>query len=152
MAKDDSTILFEEIGARMRADLISSGNTEMVCGPITTGGLGSVERNLELFNRVIATLLGLGHPIWSQMPFEEEIFAAKAVWFAEHPGESYCSPILELCYNPLFKLNRIKVAHFIPGRLPGPGHSRGTAWEFEHLSALGVLCQDIDSETIEFLM
>ncbi|HEY4479428.1 MAG TPA: hypothetical protein VI981_03690, partial [Candidatus Paceibacterota bacterium] len=41
-----------------------------LCGPITSGGAGSVKANLKRFDRAIKKLIADGTEIFSQMPFE----------------------------------------------------------------------------------
>ena len=42
-----------------------------VCGPIATGGLGSIEANLHAFNETIKKLQSEGYVVFDQIPFEE---------------------------------------------------------------------------------
>lgn len=41
-----------------------------VCGPISTGGAGSVEKNLKRFEKTIIELQQQGIEIFDQVPFE----------------------------------------------------------------------------------
>ena len=41
-----------------------------VCGPISTGGAGSVEKNLKRFDEVIEKLQKDGIDVFNQVPFE----------------------------------------------------------------------------------
>ena len=50
----------------------------MVCGPISSGGFGSVQANLEHFNNRITELILAGVTVFSQMPFEDKIQEIKA--------------------------------------------------------------------------
>ena len=43
----------------------------MVCGPISTGGRGSINANLEVFRLAIDTLAARGENVFSQMLFED---------------------------------------------------------------------------------
>lgn len=83
----------------------------MVSGPITTGGFGSVEKNLEIFAGVIAELQRDGLTVFSQLPFESFFVQ---VW-REWRGEGYCMEILEKFYQPVFESGEIGFVHFIPG-------------------------------------
>ena len=148
----DSLILLREIGLRMQADLIKSKKTHIVCGPISSGGLGSLKRNLKLFNAVVETLSAGGYPIWSQLQFEDEIIFAKELWLKDHPGE-YCQPILDICYELVFEPRQLRVGHFIPGRqAEGIKRSIGTSWEYAKIMSQGGKCLDVDPGLITFLL
>jgi len=42
-----------------------------VCGPLTSGGKGSIEANLKVFDQTIRKLQGNGKIIFNQLPFEK---------------------------------------------------------------------------------
>ncbi len=79
-----------------------------VCGPIGTGGLGSVERNLIAFNKEIRKLQTQGVNVFDQMPFENAIQKIKE----SNPG-SYPIEVLTDFYLPLFKSGKIKKLYFM---------------------------------------
>jgi hypothetical protein len=113
------------------------GDIEIVCGPITSGGRGSVEENLKLFNAVIKGLIDEGRPIFNQMPYEDALFRLRAKSEKAEgrmPGDASYNPIvLERFYRPLFETNRFTRAWFIKGW----ESSKGACWEHELLSGLG---------------
>ncbi len=105
-----------------------SGDVHMVSGPISTGGVGTVEGNGKVFANVIEILITeQGINIFSQMPFEEKMVKLYREWFKNNPNEKYCRPILDDFYEPLFSSGKVKVLHFIYGW----ESSTGARWENE---------------------
>lgn len=106
-----------------------SGDIEMVSGPISTGGVGSLEGNRRVFKRVIEILLTEHKKnIFSQMPFEDKMVELYRVWYTENPGKKYCTPILDDFYDPLFSSGKVKTLHFIHGW----ESSHGAKWEHDN--------------------
>src|SRR5271165_1731224 len=78
------------------------GPVHFVCGPISTGGVGTIRGNVAIFERVIEMLHDEeGFEVFSQLPFEDCMIAYGNRWFIENPKETYCMPILEEFYLPL---------------------------------------------------
>jgi len=102
-----------------------------VCGPISTGGKGSIDANLETFNEKIKELQKNGLNVFDQMPFEEQI--GKLVHSIEEKGE-YAETILLDFYLPIFEGNYINELHF----LPDWSSSYGANWEHEQAKRLGI--------------
>lgn len=123
------------------------GGCNIVCGPISTGGRGSVEENLKVFFGTIDALRSEGREVFSQKPYEERIFFFRTRWQGEDPSRSgaYCMPILEEFYEPLFKRGIIKDAWFIPGW----ESSFGARWERKTLTALGVTIHDLTTDWVD---
>jgi len=101
----------------------------MVCGPISTGGTGSVEKNLERFHRAIRFLRYQGITVFSQLPFENKIFEMKT-WPA-YKGDS-C--LLKELYLPMFESGLINSFYF----LPDWETSNGASWEHVQAKRLGI--------------
>ena len=102
----------------------------MVCGPISTGGLGSIEKNLERFHVAIRILIMRGENIFSQMPFEHPIQQIRKI-----PGyEQGHEHLLNSFYLPIFKSGRITRMCF----LPDWHSSKGARWEFRQANLLGI--------------
>ena len=110
---------------------------EIVCGPISTGGLGKSYVNLLIFNHVIEVLQSAGRPIWSQMPFEAGLAELEHEWKAQHPHEAYCKPILDEFYLPIFESGYIRTAWFIDGE-HGWTTSQGAQWEMAQCKRLSI--------------
>jgi hypothetical protein len=79
-----------------------------VCGPISTGGLGSIESNLKVFDEVILSLQNTGLNVFDQRPFE-----ATMQRLEEQKG-AYLKDILTDFYFPLFNSGKISAFYFIP--------------------------------------
>lgn len=108
----------------------------MVCGPISTGGLGCIEANKQRFTDAIFHLQGLGHIIFNQMPFESGLARLNT-----HTAFSYDLRILELFYRPIFESGRIKTKFFIPGW----ESSTGARWERRLAEELNIRIVDLDT-------
>ncbi len=93
----------------------------MVCGPISTGGLGSIEDNLSRFNHAISLLVSCNVNVFTQMPFEEAI---RRIRGTELPYQSGLT-LLETFYLPIFRSGRVSRLCF----LPDWETSLGTKWE-----------------------
>ena len=101
-----------------------------VCGPIATGGLGSVEKNLHAFNQKIIELQNKGLNVFDQMPFEEPMQEFKKKL---QKGE-YLESILTDFYLPIFESGMISESYFMPGW----ESSHGANWEHEQFERLGI--------------
>lgn len=104
------------------------GNLEMVSGPISTGGVGTVDGNMKVFEQTIESLDKTGGVnVFSQMPFEPKMHELHNVWSKKNPGQEYCMPILEDFYEPVFSSGLVKTLNFIKGW----ESSKGARWEHE---------------------
>lgn len=101
-----------------------------ICGPISTGGKGSIEANLEEFNNKIKDLQNKGLNIFDQMPFE----APMHKMVINYSKNEYMNSILNDFYLPLFETGRIKELHF----LQDWQSSIGANWEHEKAKKLGI--------------
>ncbi len=101
----------------------------IVCGPISTGGLGSKEKNIARFSDTIAALKETGLKVFDQIPFEEHIWRIGAL-----PGNNAESELLSGFYLPLFESGLIKMAYFIPSW----ESSGGASWEHGQMERLGI--------------
>lgn len=106
----------------------------IVCGPITSGGRGSIEANLREFTRAIEALRLDGWHVFDQMPFEDAIFRIKAS--AYYRGGYH---LLHAFYQPLFESCLIQTMHFIPGWQT----SGGARWERDEAKRLGLEIRDL---------
>lgn len=101
-----------------------------VCGPISTGGKGSLVENLIAFNETIALLQSEGKIIFDQVPFEEPMQRVKAL---VPPGE-YATSLLTDFYLPVFESGLVKKMYFMKDWQS----SKGTTWEHEQAKRLGI--------------
>lgn len=101
----------------------------MICGPISTGGTGSREKNLLLLDRTIQRLKTDKLFVFSQMPFENDIGRL----YQLHPELRGLRLLEEFCL-PIFESGYIKLTCFIPNWQS----SFGAKWEFEQAKRLGI--------------
>lgn len=52
-------------------DRMPKENLTQICGPITTGGKGSRDANIEEFDKAIFFFISKGENIFDQMPFQD---------------------------------------------------------------------------------
>lgn len=101
------------------------GRLIQICGPISTGGCGSVEGNLIIFKNVIACFIESGYSLFDQMPYEQEILRIKEDRRAAGLFEEYDDTLLEEFYRPIFASGYIGCVVFMPDYKS----SRGALWE-----------------------
>lgn len=101
-----------------------------VCGPISTGGVGSIPGNLKVFDQTIQQLVDKGVHIFDQMPFEEHFFRIiQAEWGTRHNNQ-----LLTDFYLPILQSGHIKTLYFMRGWQS----SQGATWEHEKAQRLGI--------------
>ncbi len=81
-----------------------------VCGPIATGGLGSIEANLNAFNETIKELQAEGKSVFDQMPFEDPMQKLKTMI----ENKDYMNTIFTDFYYPIFDSGLISELYFMP--------------------------------------
>lgn len=101
-----------------------------VCGPVSTGGLGSIEKNLEEIEKMIKKLQGEKKSVFNQIPLEAHIQRIKA----KRDFKGYDESILSDLYLPLFESGLIHSLCF----LPDWKSSTGAKWEHEQAERLGL--------------
>jgi len=80
-----------------------------LCGPISSGGAGSIEENLKRFDATITKLQSDGLSIFNQVPFEHPMQRLK-----EKEGVSWSMRLLEEFYLPIFENALVDELHFLP--------------------------------------
>ncbi len=103
-----------------------------VCGPISTGGLGSIEENLKMMDKTILKLNDQQKNIFNQSPFEIPMQSMKTKL-----GTSLIEAnqkLLDDFYLPIFESGHIKTLYFISGW----ESSHGARWEHEKAKELGI--------------
>lgn len=80
-----------------------------VCGPLTTGGFGTLELNTKRFRQAVAKLQSMTINVFDQMPFQD------AMWqIIKASGQTgYCRAILDDFYAPIFRSGLISHAYFL---------------------------------------
>lgn len=101
-----------------------------VCGPVGSGGLGSIEKNLEVFNNAIIKLQEKGLHVFDQMPFEDQMQNLKK----KISTEKIVKDILNDFYLPIFKSGAISAFYFLSNWKT----SFGANWEHEEAKKLGI--------------
>ncbi len=106
----------------------------MICGPISTGGLGSVEKNLTVLRREARMLQKKGFTVFSQLPMEKHISRICGMpAFKSYRAENY-KRLLEELYFPLFASGQIHEFYFVQNWFS----SKGTNWEHDHADLFGI--------------
>ena len=94
-----------------------------VCGPLSTGGTGSFEANVQAMAHAIGRLKSEGKPLFSQLPMEDSMLRVKAIQGARHdPFE-----LLEEVYGRIFKTGKVNPLYFMQNWK----ESQGARWEHE---------------------
>jgi hypothetical protein len=106
-----------------------------LCGPISTGGLNCVHRNLVLFKRCVEELRIQGLNPFDQIPLQIGFMRLAKLWHMEN-GEGYCLPILHVVYRRIFESLRVARTFF----LPYWWKSYGTTWEGQTVTRLSIPC------------
>lgn len=124
----------------LRAMSEHADNITIVCGPISSGGLGSLEENLKRFARVVERATLEGYVVFSFIPLERVITRLSP----SHNGEGdYDMSILDVMYREIYDSGLISVALFIPGW----NTSKGATWERGYLGRVdGLTIEDVPKE------
>lgn len=137
---------FEEL-ADIAIDMLNEIHTSgdiiiQICGPISTGGLGDIKKNINRFKKSIEIARKKGLKVFDQTPFEESI-ARLSHKYKQVDG--YCIDILEIFYRRIFESKLVDKVLF----LPDWQSSKGARWEREVTAGLGMMIEDYP---IEWLM
>ena len=111
-----------------------------VCGPISTGGKGSIQANIAALEYAMAKLINQGINIFDQAPFEEPMQRIKA-----ESGKSVRESnqeLLDKFYLLLFQSGLITTFYF----LPGWESSFGASWERRQAKELGIEIIDLPED------
>jgi putative component of membrane protein insertase Oxa1/YidC/SpoIIIJ protein YidD len=119
-----------------------------VCGPMSTGGLGSVQENMTVFTAAIRQLdearyHTVGEVVFDQIPCQDAI--VRIMRAHPIPGGGYDERILTHFYAPLFRAGVIKRCYF----LPGWESSHGASWERGIVSKHGIEICDYPDDLYE---
>lgn len=100
-----------------------------ICGPISTGGKGSIEENIAEFEKAISYFINMGENVFDQMPFQDAMVRLK-----KQVIDGYDERILFEFYQPIFESGLIKNLRF----LPDYKSSIGAQWEEEQGKRLNI--------------
>lgn len=121
--------------------LAQEGRVHQVCGPMTTGGLGCLEKNMERFQRAIATARQNDLIVFNQIPFQNVIIRITD----HHRSTRYNEAILTDFYGPIFASGLVQVLLFLPDWTT----SRGAHWEYQRGLVCGLLLNDYPRHWLE---
>lgn len=138
---------FKEIGAIMLRVLTRIPEpVGMVIGPITTGGLGCVEKNMKVFAMHIAVLEREKKNIFNQLPFEPAIWRVRKLIAGENPtdleNEAVNAQLIQDIYFKLFESGKIAKLH----RIHNWFSSFGARMEDEKAFQLGIEREDLGDD------
>lgn len=108
-----------------------------VCGPISTGGTGSVEKNLKRLEKTILDLQQQGIEIFDQVLFEIPMQRIKNL----RESDGYDDSLLHDFYMPIFESKLVHKLYF----LPDWESSTGAKWEHAQALRLGLDIEYIES-------
>ncbi|MGV8172120.1 MAG: hypothetical protein ACP5OA_05505 [Candidatus Woesearchaeota archaeon] len=115
-----------------------------VCGPISTGGLGSTAQNLKIFDEVIIKLADEGYTIFNQMPFEKSIQALREKYSTDIKEQNQI--ILDRFYLKIYNSGLITKMFFIHGW----ESSHGASWERNIAQNSGIEIIDLPKNFLEY--
>jgi len=105
-----------------------------ICGPMSTGGFGTLDQNMARFRVAIKQAQQNGLLVFNQIPFQGVIIRVSD----HHRSLTYDMAILEVFYRKIFECGHVSRTLF----LPGWESSRGARWEREFASSLGIPTED----------
>jgi|CXWL01.1.fsa_nt_gi hypothetical protein len=106
----------------------------IVSGPISTGGFGSRDRNIQAFTNAICYLQSRRRSVLDQTPFETALARLSRQWAETDGRQGYCMPILTEFYRPVFRSGLITTIAFMMDW----GSSFGSQWEHREASVAGL--------------
>jgi len=106
----------------------NEGPTIQFCGPISTGGLGTVDENLLFLSSAINYAKSKNFYVFDQASYERDLDRIMG-----KQGD-YDYPILDYFYKPILSSGKIKALIF----LPMWETSTGSNWEHDFAKSLGI--------------
>lgn len=121
-----------------------------VCGPMNTGGRGSLEENMKIFNVVIDHLVERGEVVFDQRPFEKIMERIKMI----RKTVGYPYDLLEEFYGPIFESGYVDILFFIPGwnKSENSEGSIGAQWEYKKAGRCGIAIFEVSEHLIDKLL
>ena len=111
-----------------------------VCGPVSTGGKGSIEKNLLRLENAMLKLVAQGINVFDQASFEEPM--QKIRQESSKTSDESNLELLERFYKPLFESGLINTLYF----LPDWQSSFGARWERKQAEQLGMNIIDLPDD------
>ena len=115
-----------------------------ICGPMTTGGRGSLAANMAFFKRAQLVASNHGLVIFDQTPFQDAMIRLSSEWGKR---QEYCTPILEVFYRGVFQSGHVSALYF----LPGWEGSVGSRWEREEGARLSLTILEYPMEWLHLI-
>lgn len=109
-------------------------------GPMTTGGLGTLESNVEFMRTATQSLIDQGHAVFDILVFHDTIMRL----LEKRADQTYPFNLLEVFFRGMFASGHIHAVYF----LPGWESSVGSRWERECVIELGLAIVDLKEEDI----
>ena len=100
-----------------------------ICGPLSSGGHGSMALNLEAMRFQIIVLRAKRKNIFSQLPFEKQMGIIKDLPY--YKGGAH---LLDAFYLPIFRSGLVKTLYFMDNWRS----SYGAKWEHDRAEELGI--------------
>lgn len=132
-----------QVLAGMQARYGDGKTVVLICGPMTTGGLGDLERNMRLFRSAINVFYGHRYATTDEVPFSQIPCQDGIKTVSKFdPTAPYDERILTDFYRRLFQLQIIKRFYF----LRGWQGSRGACAEMRYAKELSIETRDYPSD------
>lgn len=132
---DDLVVVARDILAVQAAEQ----ELAIVLGPMTTGGLGSAERNFRAFRAAVAALRATGHNIFDIADFHDYI---QPLSTHNPDAGTYDTAILETFCDGVYGSGHIAAAYF----LPGWESSVGARWERDRMPTYGIAVREYPAD------
>jgi len=115
----------------------------IVCGPISTGGVGNVTDNLKIYENTIFKLSTQNKNIFNQMPFMKafDIITKKFGNTKEEKNQI----LLDKFYLPIYESGLITKMYFIHGW----ESSHGARWERKVAQKNNIIIEDLPKNFLE---
>lgn len=107
---------------------------------MTTGGLGTLEANVEFMQAATRSLIDRGHELFDILVFHDAIMRLLAM----RDDSSYPYDLMKIFFRGMFTSGHIHAVYF----LPGWESSVGSRWERDCVTQLGLPIVDLQSEEI----
>ena len=112
-----------------------------VCGPMSTGGCGSLEENFRLYNYAVKMLESNGKIVFNPTPFQKTMERLSG----HLKDGQYNMDILEVFYKGIFDSGYIKEVYF----LPDWQSSKGASWERKTVADFGIKISEYPAKLLK---
>lgn len=118
-----------KLAAKVISDISKNeGPTLQFCGPISTGGFGTVDENLCFLSSAIEYAKEKKYFVFDQASYERDLDRIMG------NQNEYDYPILDFFYKPILSSGKIKALVFLPMWQT----STGSTWEHEFAKSVGI--------------